>query len=207
MVASAGAGFVTIRSLGPADRLTGFRSPACARPVLHTHVNDNGMMRMREVAEPWSLEAKERNRELVEGKTLLVRLSPTGTDVYGRLVGSVELADGRLVEEVLVSEGLARVVEYEPGAETLRTLKSAEASARSAGKGIWSPARQPEEGGRFIASSSSSIYHVEGCPKASGIKPENRVVFDSEAAARTSKRTPCRYCLGGKSEEQQPVAE
>jgi len=49
MVASAGAGFMTIRSLGPADRLTGFRSPACDRPELHTHVNDDGMMRMREV--------------------------------------------------------------------------------------------------------------------------------------------------------------
>ncbi|WP_179300239.1 copper chaperone PCu(A)C [Pseudothioclava arenosa] len=47
--AKIGAGFVTIRSKGEADRLIGFRSPACARPELHTHVMDNGMMRMRQV--------------------------------------------------------------------------------------------------------------------------------------------------------------
>lgn len=49
MVAAAGAGFMTIRSTGPADRLIGFRSPACARPELHTHINENGMMKMRQV--------------------------------------------------------------------------------------------------------------------------------------------------------------
>lgn len=48
-MAKIGAGFVTITSRADADRLLGFRSPACARPELHTHVMDNGMMRMRQV--------------------------------------------------------------------------------------------------------------------------------------------------------------
>lgn len=48
-VAHAGAGFMTIRSLGQADRLLAFRSPICTQPELHTHVNENGMMRMRQV--------------------------------------------------------------------------------------------------------------------------------------------------------------
>jgi len=46
---SAGAGFMTIRSLGDSDRLIGFSSPACEQPELHTHIHDNGMMRMRQV--------------------------------------------------------------------------------------------------------------------------------------------------------------
>lgn len=46
---SAGAGFMTIRSLGDSDRLIGFSSPACEKPELHTHIHDNGMMRMRQV--------------------------------------------------------------------------------------------------------------------------------------------------------------
>lgn len=49
MVAAAGAGFMTIRSTGAADRLVAFRSPACARPELHTHINENGLMKMRQV--------------------------------------------------------------------------------------------------------------------------------------------------------------
>lgn len=46
---SAGAGFMTIRSLGESDQLIGFSSPACEQPELHTHIHDNGMMRMRQV--------------------------------------------------------------------------------------------------------------------------------------------------------------
>jgi hypothetical protein len=45
-----GAGFVTIINRGAADRLVSFASPLCARPELHTHLADNGMMMMRRVA-------------------------------------------------------------------------------------------------------------------------------------------------------------
>jgi len=48
-MAQAGAAFMTITSLGPADRLVAFRTPACNRPELHTHINDNGVMMMRQV--------------------------------------------------------------------------------------------------------------------------------------------------------------
>lgn len=48
-MATTGAGFMTIRSIGAADRLVAFHTPACTRPELHTHINDNGIMRMRQV--------------------------------------------------------------------------------------------------------------------------------------------------------------
>lgn len=49
MASGTGAGFLTIHSTGPADRLIAFASPACTTPELHTHINDNGIMRMRQV--------------------------------------------------------------------------------------------------------------------------------------------------------------
>lgn len=49
MASGTGAGFLTIHSTGPADRLIAFASPACTKPELHTHINDNGIMRMRQV--------------------------------------------------------------------------------------------------------------------------------------------------------------
>lgn len=49
MTGGTAAAFMTIRSTGSADRLVGFRTPACTRPELHTHIMDNGIMRMREV--------------------------------------------------------------------------------------------------------------------------------------------------------------
>ncbi len=82
--AMAGAGFMIIRSLGEADRLIGFTSPACNRPELHTHINDNGIMRMREVEaidvpaggearlEPGGLHLMfiDLNQQFVEGESL-----------------------------------------------------------------------------------------------------------------------------------------
>lgn len=48
-MAQVGAAFLTIRSLGPADRLLGYATPVCNRPELHTHIEDGGVMRMRQV--------------------------------------------------------------------------------------------------------------------------------------------------------------
>lgn len=43
-------GYMLINNSGPAgDRLVGASSPAAARVELHVHINDNGVMKMREV--------------------------------------------------------------------------------------------------------------------------------------------------------------
>ena len=42
-------GYMLIRNQGAADRLVSASSPAAAKVELHVHVNDNGVMRMREV--------------------------------------------------------------------------------------------------------------------------------------------------------------
>jgi len=45
-----GAGYLSIANRGTApDRLVAASSPAAPRVELHTHINDNGVMRMREV--------------------------------------------------------------------------------------------------------------------------------------------------------------
>ena len=40
---------MTIRNAGTADKLVSASSPAAARVELHVHINDNGVMKMREV--------------------------------------------------------------------------------------------------------------------------------------------------------------
>ena len=44
-----GAGWLTIRNSGEADRLTGVESPAAERIELHTHIHEGGVTMMREV--------------------------------------------------------------------------------------------------------------------------------------------------------------
>ena len=47
--AKVGGGYMTIRNAGVADKLVSASSPAAAKVELHVHINDNGVMRMREV--------------------------------------------------------------------------------------------------------------------------------------------------------------
>lgn len=95
-MAVTGAAFLTIRSLGEADRLVGYTSPACNRPELHTHINDNGVMQMRQVDAI----------ELPAGGT--VDLKPGGfhlmmIDLTGQLV------EGETVDVTLVFEKAGEV--------------------------------------------------------------------------------------------------
>ena len=47
--AAVAGGYLRIRNQGVADRLVGASSPAAARVELHVHVNNKGVMEMREV--------------------------------------------------------------------------------------------------------------------------------------------------------------
>jgi periplasmic copper chaperone A len=90
-MAMAGAGFMTITSRGEPDRLLAFSSPACTRPELHTHINDNGVMRMREV-EAIDIPAGGQ-AELKPGGLHLMMIDLTG-----------QLVEGETVEVTLVFE-------------------------------------------------------------------------------------------------------
>ncbi|HCQ67229.1 MAG TPA: hypothetical protein DIU07_19720 [Rhodobacteraceae bacterium] len=48
-MARVGIAYLTITSLGEADRLVGYSTPACNRPELHTHIENDGVMQMRQV--------------------------------------------------------------------------------------------------------------------------------------------------------------
>lgn len=45
-----GAAFMTLKSHGEADRLVSASAPVSAVVELHTHINDNGVMRMRQIS-------------------------------------------------------------------------------------------------------------------------------------------------------------
>ncbi|WP_135505923.1 copper chaperone PCu(A)C [Roseovarius aestuariivivens] len=53
--AKTGAAFLVIENSGPSDRLVGVASPAAARVELHTHIEEDGIMKMRHVEEGFAL--------------------------------------------------------------------------------------------------------------------------------------------------------
>lgn len=95
-MAMTGIGYATISSLGEADRLIGFTSPACERPELHTHINDGGIMRMREVE----------GIDVPAGGE--VRLEPGG--LHMMLIGlTQQLVEGESISATLIFEKAGEV--------------------------------------------------------------------------------------------------
>lgn len=59
------------------------------------------------------------------------------TDRYGRFLRYVWLADGTMVNLVMVREGFGEAVLYEPNDAHIELLRAAEEEARAAGSGMW----------------------------------------------------------------------
>jgi micrococcal nuclease len=133
----------------------------------------------RKPVECYGREASQRNRELVEGKTVELEKDVSETDQYGRLLRLVWV-NGEMVNASLVGEGYAMVVTYPPDVKYQELLLDLEREAREAGRGLWAACLGPPatvEGERLCDYSGSSqpvikgniskttgekIYHVPG---------------------------------------------
>jgi len=83
--------------------------------------------------EPYANKARQFLADLVWGKD--VEIDVKDMDKYGRTVGIVKLADGKIANHELVRVGYARWYRYFAPAD--RDLESLEAEARAARRGIW----------------------------------------------------------------------
>ncbi len=86
-------------------------------------------------------EASNKNKELVEGKVVILEKDITNVDKYNRLLRYVYLkqADGSLlfVNDYLVREGYAKNYTYPPDVKFNEQFKEAEREAREQNKGLW----------------------------------------------------------------------
>ncbi|MDP3062609.1 MAG: thermonuclease family protein [Chloroflexota bacterium] len=89
--------------------------------------------------EPYGKEASDRNRQLVQGKTVWLEKDVSETDKYGRLLRYIYLdAQGtQMVNAILVQEGLAQVSTYPPDVKYVDLFLSLQREARDAGRGMW----------------------------------------------------------------------
>ncbi|EGO8595711.1 thermonuclease [Enterococcus faecalis] len=90
--------------------------------------------------QPFGLEASTRTKELLlHAKEIQLEIDQTiKYDCYGRLLAYV-FVDGKLVQETLVREGLARIAFVKDNqAKYLQTLEKAQEEAENYGLGIWS---------------------------------------------------------------------
>ena len=84
-------------------------------------------------------EASNKNKELVEGKEVILEKDVSETDKYGRLLRYVWLGD-ILINELLVQEGYAQSSSYPPDIRYQERFIDAEREAREGNKGLWGEA-------------------------------------------------------------------
>ena len=86
--------------------------------------------------EPFSRRATERNRRLVEGRTVRLLIGEEPFDRYDRLLAYVFVGD-RMVNAELVEAGLAETLTIPPNDRFADRFARLEERARAAGLGIW----------------------------------------------------------------------
>ena len=74
---------------------------------------------------------------LAEGSEVRLERDITNADSFGRLLRYVYLADGRMLNELLVEGGYATVYRFPSDVLHEQRLRDAEARAREAGAGLW----------------------------------------------------------------------
>lgn len=83
-------------------------------------------------------EAYEFTKSLIpEGTVVYLETDIQLTDKYGRVLSYVWLPDGRMLNNILVSEGYAQVYTIPPNVKYEQLFLSAQRKAREEGKGFW----------------------------------------------------------------------
>ena len=90
-----------------------------------------------ELGEAYSSEASDRNRELVEGKTVELQRGKRDQDEFGRLLRYVYV-DGVFVNAELVAQGYARAYIFDPDERYSQILVQLEQYAKMREQGLWS---------------------------------------------------------------------
>ena len=111
--------------------------------------------------EYFAQEAYEKNRELVEGKTVFLEKDVSETDQYGRLLRYVYVGD-TFVNAYLVQQGYALVSTYPPDVKYQERFLELQREAREAGRGLWGEVRASASRGEVIIDPDCSQFDAPG---------------------------------------------
>lgn len=150
--------------------------------------------------QPFGEEAKARNSELINSGKLSIEFDVgERVDKYGRLLAYVYV-DGKMVQETLLEEGLARVAYvYPPNTRYLDQLQNLQQIAQNEAVGIWSIENYVQENGfhpqeketdasqdcniKGNIASSGKIYHTPDSPWYEKTNAEEMFCTEEEAKA------------------------
>jgi micrococcal nuclease len=147
-------------------------------------------------------EAAQKNRSLVEGKTVTLVKDISDTDKYGRILAYVYVGD-LFINAHLVREGFAQVYTVPPDVKYSDIFLDNQNQAQNEGKGIWGLEVEAAEEeappvetspGQFCGSKKSEVYHYPSCHYVNTIKSTNLVWYSDSSDARAKGKRPCKKC-------------
>jgi len=162
--------------------------------VRYRGINSPEIPHKDKTGEPLGWEATKRNKQLVQGRLVRLVQDDEKRDRFGRLLAYVFLPDGRMVNEILVREGMAFVCFSEKGSSFSKRLLAAQREAIDAGRGIWSiPPVRPEP--YYVGNRKTLRFHRPSCPYGKKMSKSNRVIFKSRSDACKEGFCRCKKCL------------
>jgi endonuclease YncB( thermonuclease family) len=111
--------------------------------------------------EPFARAARDRLKELVEGKLVNLLTEAEPRDRHGRTLAHLRTAQGS-VEEVLIKEGLVSAVAVPPNVREAARLFELERTARSARRGLWGHAYATPRNAADLTTRDTGYRFVRG---------------------------------------------
>jgi len=106
------------------------------RRVRYIGINTPEMSDPRKKVECFGREAKEKNKELVEGKIVELEKDISEKDIYGRYLRYVYV-NGIFINEYLVEQGFANTMTIPPDVKYQKLFLEKEKQAREEKRGLW----------------------------------------------------------------------
>ena len=106
-------------------------------PVRYIGVDTPELHHPHKPVQWYAREAKEFNRQLVEGKRVRLELDVQKRDHFNRLLAYVYLEDGTFVNAELLRQGYGQLLTIPPDVQHVELFVRMQKEAREAGRGLW----------------------------------------------------------------------
>jgi len=137
--------------------------------------------------------ARRFTRERVTGTQVRLEHDAEKQDHYGRLLAYVFLKNGKMLNELLVREGLAHVMFNNKNLKYRELLLDSQRKAMKARRGIWSRSIEGTEK-IYLGNRNSFRFHRPDCHSGRRISKKNRVKINTRRDAFWEGFSPCKQC-------------
>ncbi|OIO39660.1 MAG: hypothetical protein AUJ72_00290 [Candidatus Omnitrophica bacterium CG1_02_46_14] len=135
------------------------------------------------------------NKQMVQGKKVLVEWGSQIRDDHKNLLGYVYLPDGKFVNEEILKAGHAKLKITPPNIRYLDQFRKAELGARRKKLGVWKEEpTNPYLKSEYVGEKNTKIYYFPNSPELDRIPKANLVTFRSRVEAKAAGYRSCSSC-------------